>query len=191
MLKKPGWVLDFCHRDAGRPSSTLGRACCSCQRSPNWRQLNRADLSAALNQSSRISLVLTALLIQTPTSTHKDAEQKKPSPILTSLFFHPEHLLEKEKKKSRRLQARKKKRLSQRKAKDKGRQMDGIKQRRGEKLERFEALYIFIWQLHAHSRTPQTLSHLGSVEKPKYKQAWMCILAYCNRTSQIPREHLR
>lgn len=33
--------------------------------------------------------------------------------------------------------------------------MDGIKQRRGEKLERFETLYIFIWQLHAHSRTPQ------------------------------------
>lgn len=135
--------------------------------------------------------MLTALLIQARagvhTNTHANAQRRGTRVRLNSnIFVFPSRTLagEGEKRKSKRLQARKKKRFSKRKAKDKGRQMDGIKQRRGEKLERFETLYIFIWQLHAHSRTLQNaFSFRVSIESchKKYIQPQMCVLAYCNR----------
>lgn len=122
---------------------------------PNWRQLNRADLSATLNRSRRISLMLTALLIQapadahanTPTHTHRCGARVKSNSNI-SVFSSRTH--GGKKKKFKKIAGWKKETFTEERE-GQGRQMDGIKQRRGEKLERFETLYIFIWQLHAHS----------------------------------------
>lgn len=138
-----------CHQHLAKPLllSDAGR--------PNWRQLNKADLSATLNRSRRISLMLTALLIQ----AHADAHANTPhthTQMWSKGEVEFEHLCfsiqnswreKKEIQKDCRLE----KETFAEEREGQGRQMDGIKQRRGEKLERFETLYIFIWQLHAHS----------------------------------------